>query len=623
MPPVRRVPPCTSLFALGLLAVACKDDAPPTTAAPRVETGRVDAKATDAAVATGTATAMPLAQATAAAPGKAKSGGQLGFDLAALSNLYALEGTPLAATWGLPGTGDPAAMRDDDLGTAWRCATGTTPAATQGNAHCVAGLSFTEPVTLHAVRLFAAAGPKWNDYRAHPRPKRVRLHTDAGWFDVAIEDGSAHHYINLAAPVTTHTLAVEVLEVHAGKKQPELWFAELEAFGSTGPTRPPLQLDPSRVVISFETEAWKSEGTGNTIRIAFAEELGVDGGARRRLMRATAIHGDADDRFLVVERRFGTDCTTDRGSYLLLDRETRVLFPLGDKGEVPAAVTLRADGLGVMFVRDAEPEHARALVYEGDQVVRHQPRTKAGETTKQLAARLGFVAAPITRGGVEPGVAIGTCVAGTTDEALIGRIGTALDLLNLHGAQASICDLSDGSAGGNGSKAVVGTDGAACGPRWYAAVVAPSGEIIAQNLAGEGDGDGAHFLPLADGGVVLEGTRAGGATSDLWRLDAKGITMIVKGGALAVRDPKMCRPCAPATPVVDETTTGGDEGGGADPGPPSDAPPADAPPSDAPPADAPPSDAPPADAPPSDAPPPAKPEPGDAPALPGVNDEPE
>lgn len=596
----------TSLLALVLLAGACKDDVPPPTAAPRVETGRVEAKAADVPVDAATPAAIPLAQSTAAAPGKAKSAGQLGFDLAALSNLYAVDGTPLAASWGAAGTGDPAAMRDDDLGTAWRC---PTPAAsTDVSTHCVAGLSFAGPVTLHSVRLFAAAGPKWNDYRAHPRPKRVRLHTDAGWFDVALEDGSAHHYINLATPVTTRTLAIEVLELHAGKKKPELWFAELEAFGSAGPTRPPLQLDPSRVVISFETEAWKTEGSGNAIRIAFAEELAAETGARRRLMRATAIHGDADDRFLVVERRFGTDCTTDRGSYLLLDRATRVLFPLGDKAEVPAAVTLRADGLGAMFVRDAEPEHARALVYEGEQLVRHQPKTKAGETAEQLAARLAFVGAAATRGGVEPGAAMGTCVAGTTDEALVGRIGTALDVLNLHGAQASICPLPDGS------KAVVGTDGAACGPRWYAAVVAPSGEIIAQNLAGEGDGDGAHFMPMADLGVVLEGTRAGGATSDLWRLDAKGITMIVKGGALAVRDPKMCRPCAPATPVVDETTTGGDDGAG-DGGPPADAPPAD-PPATPEPADAPSDDAPPAD-------PPAKPEPGHAPALPGVDDEPE
>lgn len=614
MTTARRATPCTSLFALGLLTGACKDDAPPPTAAPRVETGRVEAKAADAPADAGKSAAVPLAQSTAAAPGKAKSAGQLGFDLEALSNLYAIEGTPLAATWGAAGTGEPSSMRDDDLGTAWRC---PIPAAATPSAspHCVAGLSFAEPATVHSVRLFAAAGPKWNDYRAHPRPKRVRLHTDAGWFDVGLDDGSAHHYINLAAPVTTRTLAVEVLELYAGKKKPELWFAELEAFGSAGPPRPPLQLDPSRVVISFETEAWKAEGTNNTIRIAFAEELAADSGARRRLMRATAIHGDADDRFLVVERRFGTDCTTDRGSYLLLDRDTRVPFPLGDKGEVPASVTLRADGLGVMFVRDAEPEHARALVYEGDQLVRHQPKTKAGETAKQLAARLGFVGAPVGRGGVEPGVATGTCVAGTTDEALVGRIGTALDVLNLHGAQASICPLADGS------KAVVGTDGAACGPRWYAAVVAPSGEIIAQNLAGEGDGDGAHFMAVAELGVVLEGTRAGGATSDLWLLDAKGISMLVKGGALAVRDPKACRPCAPATPVLDETTTGGDDDGAGDGGPPADAAPADAP-SDTPPADAPPSDAPPADAPPpSD--PPAKAEPGDAPALPGVNDEPE
>ena len=105
-------------------------------------------------------------------------------------------------------------------------------------------------------------------------------------------------------------------------------------------------------------------------------------------------------------------------------------------------------------------------------------------------------------------------------------------------------------------------------------------------------------------GVVLEGTRGAGATSDLWLLDAKGIRLIVKGGALAVREPKACRPCASAIPVLPAT--------GELQLP--DAPPADTPPAqDGPvePVDAP-TDAPAAD--------PTRDKP---PALPGVGDEPQ
>jgi len=552
----RRIP--TQFLSVALALAGCGDDPPPTTAAPRVEAVRTDTKSDAATPAVAAdappeVAAAPLVRSTAAAPGKAKAAGQLGFDLVALSQLYAIEATALSAGWSNPGLGAPSAMRDDDLGTAWRC----NHAAEQ---HCAAGLSFAEPSTVHSVRLFAAAGPRWNEFRGHPRPKRIRVHTDAGWFDATVEDGATHHYVNLTPPVTTRTLAVEVLEVHAGKKDKELWFGELEAFGSTGPTRPPLELDPSRVVISFETEAWKTEGTSNTIRLAFAEELENGGEARgtsRRIMRATAIHGDADDRVLVIERRFGSDCVTARGSYLLLDRNTRVLFPLGDKGSVPADVTLRADGMGAMFVRGDDDERARALVRTDDVMVRHQPKTKAGESTAQLAARLAFVGQPVARGGAEPGAALAGCTVGTADAPLLARIGTALDLPGLRGEFASICALE------GGSKAVVGTDGAACGPRWVAAVVAPSGEIVAQNLAGDGDGDGAHFATIPGLGVVLEGTRGGGATSDLWLLEPTGIRLLVKGGALAVRDPKLCRPCAQAVPVAQEPAAGDD---GADAG---------------------------------------------------------
>ncbi|MBX7084651.1 MAG: hypothetical protein K1X88_35935 [Nannocystaceae bacterium] len=547
-----------STLAVAWALAACKGDGDGK-AAPRVEavhTAPGTAAGADTKAADATAKpAAPLVQAQAAAPGKAKAAQHLGFDLALDSTLWSLQGTVATAPWGSSGEGDLAAVRDDDLGTAWRCQHG-------GATPCVLGLSFEQPVSLRAVRLWAAAGPKWHTYRAHPRPKTVRVHTDAGAYEVRFDDGAAHRYVILPASVKTQTVAVEIVDVFAGSKGKSgskdastLWISELEAFGDDGPMRPPLQLDPARTVVSFETEAWKTEGTHHTIRLAFLEQVG-DGGALRRLMRATAMHGEADDRFWVVERRFGDDCTAHQGGYFMLDRQTRVMFPLGDKADVPATVTLREDGLGAMFVREQAPEHTVALVYENDALVRHSPRTKKGESVEQFAARLGFTGAPVRRGGWRPGEAAGSCSTGVSQEALVQQVATALDLSGLRAADASVCTIDEGH------RAVIGTDGAACGARWYAAVVGPGNEIVAQTLAAEGDSDGAAFLVVPGAGVIVEGTRGGGATSDLWRLDATGITMLVKGGALAVREPKACRPCQPATPVAVDTDGATSEDGG-------------------------------------------------------------
>ncbi|MFO0635870.1 MAG: hypothetical protein U0168_23775 [Nannocystaceae bacterium] len=545
------------VLAIAVVPVGCKDGGEGK-AEPRVEAVRTNAGAGAGAEAKtdgGAKPAVPLLGAQSVV-GKAKAAQHLGFDLALDSTLWSLEGTAATAPWGAPGEGDLAQVRDDDLGTAWHCQHG-------GAAPCVIGLSFEAPVSIRAVRLWAAAGPKWHAYRAHPRPKLVRVHTDAGAYEARFDDGAADRYVLLPASVKTQTIAVEIVEVYAGHKgkagataeSSTLWVSELEVFGDDGPMRPPLQLDPARTVVSFETDAWKAEGTQHTIRLAFLEQVG-DGGALRRRMRATAIHGNAKDRFLVVERRFGDDCTTHKGGYFMLDRNSRVMFPLGDKGAVPATVTLRDDGLAALFVREQTPEHTHALVYENDALVRHSPRSKKGESVAQFAARLGFTGLPVVRGGERPGAVASGCKVGTTEEALVQQVATALDLTGLRAADASVCTIDEGH------RAVVGTDGAACGARWYAAVVGPGNEIVAQTLAAEGDGDGANFTVIPGAGVIVEGTRGGGATSDLWRLDATGITMLVKGGALAVREPKACRPCQPATPVGD-TDGGGDADGGA------------------------------------------------------------
>src|SRR5690606_6763363 len=111
---------------------------------------------------------------TAALPGKTKVEGNLGFRLEDVAGLYAIEGAAVTAEWSAPGSGDPSLVRDDDLLTAWTCT--PTPDAT-----CAVGLSLAAEAEITALRFFATAGPDWRDHRAHPRPKKIRVHTDKGF----------------------------------------------------------------------------------------------------------------------------------------------------------------------------------------------------------------------------------------------------------------------------------------------------------------------------------------------------------------------------------------------------------------------------------------------------------
>lgn len=510
-------------------AAACSNDAPP---APRVESvpskdGKGGLGKPEGGAASGTPTTAELTRAGAAATTAVKSVQHVAFEIAV--GLHAIEGTVGTPTWGAAGRGDATTVRDTDLGTAWTCEHG-------GAAPCAIGLAFAAPASIRVLQLYAAAGPKWTEYRAYARPKNVRIHTDAGWFDVKLEDGASHKHVVFAKSVETKTITVEVIDVHAGKKGPTLWIAELEAVGDQGPERPPLELDPARTVVSFETDAWKAEGESHTIRLAFLEEVAPEG-KLRRVMRGTALHGRASDRFLLVERLFKTSCTTTDGSYALLDRNTRMLLPLGAMTGVPANVALRGDGLGVMFTSMIDPLGARAAVLEGGKIERLRPSKKTGETPQQFAARLAFADPPVRRGGHEPGAAPAGCKSGTSDTALVQRVATALALTDAPPADASICELEASH------RAIVGTS-SGCGARWYAAVIGPGGEIVAEQHAKTEDGRGGWFTTATDVGVLFEATRDGGRTSNLLRLAPDGVHVLVEGGALAVRRPKVCDPCA-------------------------------------------------------------------------------
>ncbi len=515
------------VLPLAVGAAACGGDAP---AAPRVESVP-DKSGAPTAPTANAGTGAPgapaeIVRASAAASETAKLAQHIGFEIA--TGLHAIEGTVATPTWGSAGRGDAKALRDDDVGTGWSCDMG-------GTAPCAVGLGFTESASVRAVVIYAAAGPKWSDYRAQARPKKVRVHTDAGFVEVAIDDGAAHKYVLFDKSIETKSIAVEVLEVHPGKKGKAVWIAELDALGDRGPSRPPLELDPARTIVSFETDAWKAEGDNHTIRLAFLEEVQADG-RLRRLMRGTAIHGRASDRFLVVEKLFGSSCLANKGSYALLDRNTRVMLPLGELTGVPSKIALRSDGTGALFTSTADPAAARAVVLDGDAIERVRPSKKKAETPEQLAARMNITEPAVRRGGHVPGAAPAGCKSGTSDTALVQRVATALGLTDAPPADASICELA------NAHRAIVGTS-SGCGARWYAAVIGPAGEVVGEMHAKADDGRGGWFFTAPDVGVVFEATKDAGRTSDLLRLWDGGVQVLVAGGAIAVRRPKACDPC--------------------------------------------------------------------------------
>lgn len=525
----------TPLLCAALALLGCGDA--PTELAPRTASQPAAASEPAAAAQPTTASADAPAAVSVVDPTRAgtvasttaKASDNLGFDLAALARVHAIEATPVVPSWAASAAGDPAAVRDDDLDTAIRCTPG-------GATPCAIGLSLADPTEITAVRLFAAAGPRWHDYRAHPTPERIRVHTDAGWIDATLDDGATHHYVVFAAPVTTRTLAIEIVSVRPGtKKDTPVVVAELDVFGPSGPPRPALAFDPTRAFVAFETDAWKAGASSNTIRIDFVE-LADPGGEHHRYIRGTAIHGRPGDRFVAIERMYADDCTHAKGGYLLLDRTTRVIAPLGDLGALPGELLLHPEGLGILVRRPGEDGSARAVVFDGTALVRHKPKQKQGETDAQLAARLGFTDAPVHRGGHPVGASADGCESGSTEAALVARVATATEAGAALPEDATICPLSQSH------RVVIGTAGG-CGGRTYAAVIGPGDDIVGSMHTKTEDGRGAWWARHGEDAVVIEASSKGGARSALWRAEAGGIATLAEAGSLAVRRPPGCDAC--------------------------------------------------------------------------------
>ncbi|MFO7561529.1 MAG: hypothetical protein R6X02_02700 [Enhygromyxa sp.] len=411
--------------ALALALAACKgkgDEAGASEATPDAASkpGDAELEAKDPGKAEGTeapqagdqepddprAAALTITRSESASTIAGKGVSSLGFNLGKISHLFALAATAKVPEWGAAGTSEPKLARDDDLNSAWQCEFGEAKP-------CVLGLALPEKAKIEAVRLYGAAGPRYRDYTAHPRLARVRVHTEAGYVEASLSDGANHNYVRFDAPIETQYLAIEVLETHPGKSGALVHIAEVEAYGTDGAPRQPIELDPDFAYSSWETGVWSSGKGNHTIRQVFLEFArpgqGADGQpGSRRFLRATAVFGQAGDDYLLFERLHRTDCSETRGSYVLFDRRNRMFYPLGDLGGAGAEVYRHADGRGFAvgwmgmggFTIKGVVEEAGAFKWK-------RPPKQAPGDGAALLREWGFETKPLSRGlpidGVIPG----------------------------------------------------------------------------------------------------------------------------------------------------------------------------------------------------------------------------
>ena len=366
------------------------------------------------------ASALTIARATGPASVTGTGSKSLGHNLDKISHLFALAATAKRPEWGAPGLdgAEAKAARDDDLDSAWRCEFG-------GAQTCVLGLALPEPAQVEALRVYVAAGPSFRDYVAHPRVAKLRVHTAAGWVDAELPDGANHAYVRFAEPIATQQLAIEVLEVHAGKTDAIVHLAEVEIYGTDGVPRQPIDLDPDYAWLSWDTTAWAATGSSHTIRQVSVHlaQPGADGAAptSKRLYRASGVFGRSDDDYVLFERLHGTDCADGetRGSYVLFDKRNRMYYPLGDLGGAAAEVYRHAQGRGfaVGWIADGVFT-VEGVVEEAGELTRKRPPKQAPDELaggRALLREWGFDPTPLARAQPRTG-SIAGCHEADTDE---------------------------------------------------------------------------------------------------------------------------------------------------------------------------------------------------------------
>lgn len=394
----------------------------------------------------------------------ARGATHLGFNLQGLKGLRALAGALEVPAWAVEGEGEVGRMRDDDLRTAWTC-------ELDPYKPCALGMHLGDDAQLQAVRLFAAAEGKAFDKQ--PRPAKVRIHTDDGWVDVELPDVRDYVYVVFGKPIATTAVTIEGLEYH-GPKRGDLQVAEVEIYGLGGTAREPLELDPSKMVVQLDTPAWSKERDAWSRGASFLERL-ADDGTHTRVMPATAIFGHRDDRIQLVEHLDGTDCRSHRGLYFLLDRETRVMAPVGDLGGLGSLVFRAHDGLGyVSGYVDDESARLSGVVLDGD-VLRHRRTQRLSDSDGPgVLGDWGMDRDPVPRPGSPSNRPLDDCTLGSDESMAAFVAATKAKPKSVEKpAEWMICELGEGMR-------VYLSDHGPCGKAWDLIVLGEQGVVAKQ-----------------------------------------------------------------------------------------------------------------------------------------------
>jgi hypothetical protein len=488
------------------------------------------------------AAALAITKATTASTIPAKGIKNLGFSLEKIIHLFALKTTAKLPDWGARGEGEAKQAQDDDLDTAWRCEFGGAQA-------CVLGLALPESAKVEVLRIYVAAGPKFRDHKGHPRVAKIRVHTDAGYADVEVADGANHAYVRFDAPIQTQSLALEVLDVHAGDKDKQVHIAEVEVYGTEGVPRPPMALDPQQAWVNWETTMWSDDAKIRQLFIYTG-----DGTARRRLARATAVFGEAGDDYALFERLTGTDCTETEGSYVLFDKRNRMYYPLNDLGGAGSLVFRHkaGRGFGVGWMNDSGQFTIKGIVDEGGKLTWKRPPKDGTQDGKALLSSWGFDTDPLQRGVPHGGAVAGCHQAGIGELEPVIAAAKLSDPLDA--AQWMIC-----SVGGDTLYASAPCDGKA---RAYQ--LDAGRKLVGKHESKKDDARGLRLRRTGDL-LFVELSAEQGNTASLMLSSPGSFTQLERHGGLFVRPPSSCTPCsdewknpeAPLEDVPDDAT--GDE----------------------------------------------------------------
>lgn len=400
------------------------------------------------------------------------------------------------------------------------------------------------------LRLFLAAGPAYRDYTGAPRPKRLAIHTDRGRAEVDYPDGATDRYILFAEPVATRGLSIEVLDVYPGKKG-ELHFSEVEVYGPRGAARPPLEVDPGQAFVYFETEQWKDKGGGHhTIKMTWLElpqhEGSPDHPPPRRWIRGLAAYGDKGDRFTLVERGLSSSCDVPEVGYLLIDKETRMIYPLGALAGGGAAIYRHREGLGFLAAPPGDGEDAvagiRTIVFDPATGNFDRRRGKKTWTLDDHLREWGFDEHTRRPGGRDLDAFVAD--ANSRCETLAGD-----DLAAALAASKVFSDEAPGewwSCGlGDGFLAFLGRD-RSCGEAVSLLMKTPAGELVrrAEFPAGSGPRRVAVESRPGSSGLLVEVGKEQGAASDVVPLSVgRHEEPILRDSSLGVRPPAACGAC--------------------------------------------------------------------------------